>query len=161
MDRFWDKVEKGGPDDCWEWTAATDRKGYGKFQAGSSRTTARIVTAHRKAWEITYGPIPRGEGHHGTCVLHTCDNPPCVNPAHLFLGTPADNVQDMMDKGRHVEVSLPGEANGNSKLTEEEVENVRALHPGFSYRFIADIFGVSASQIGNIVRQNQRQPKEI
>lgn len=104
--RFWPKVDKAGPipphrpelGPCWVWMASVfeDRNGYGKFQAGEGRATAEAVYAHRYAWELTWGTVPDG-----LWVLHHCDNPPCVRLDHLFLGTAADNVADMMAKGRH------------------------------------------------------------
>lgn len=89
-DRFWSKVDQSG--DCWEWTAAANRQGYGKFKARSYV----LVPAHRHSWELANGPIPAG-----MYVCHRCDNPRCVRPDHLFLGTHQDNVTDMMAKGRH------------------------------------------------------------
>lgn len=89
--RFWDKVCFGQPDACWEWAGARKgSQGYGEF--GVNRMPA---TAHRVAWELTHGPIPDG-----LFVLHRCDNPPCCNPAHLFLGTHQDNMADRDAKGR-------------------------------------------------------------
>lgn len=85
--RFWAKVDKTG--DCWVWTAATNPKGYGQFYVEGMRL------AHRVSWILAHGPIPDD-----LCVLHRCDHPPCVNPAHLFLGTYADNNHDRDAKGR-------------------------------------------------------------
>jgi hypothetical protein len=81
--RFWEKVDMQGPDDCWEWTASTDRDGYGKFKAG------KMYQAHRIAYYLATNEDP-GD----LCVRHTCDNPPCCNPAHLRLGTNDDNAHD-------------------------------------------------------------------
>ncbi len=89
-DRFWIKVVRSGDDECWGWSGTTN-KGYGRINVGGN-----MVLAHRVAWELTSGLIPPG-----MCVLHSCDNPPCVNPNHLFLGTHADNMRDMRAKGRH------------------------------------------------------------
>ena len=89
MDRFWDKVDKTG--ECWIWTASKNKKGYGRFGFGS-----RAQLAHRVSWLLSNGEIPDG-----MLACHTCDNPPCVNPSHLWLGTQKDNVVDMSSKGRH------------------------------------------------------------
>ena len=97
--RFWAKVDLGhDADECWPWTASVfkNRGCYGKFQAGTNRETRKAVYAHRWAYEWSKGPIPPG-----MCVLHSCDNPPCCNPAHLSLGTRADNLADMCRKRRH------------------------------------------------------------
>jgi hypothetical protein len=84
------------------------------------------MLAHRVAWELTHGPIPDGEGHHGTVVMHTCDNRLCCNPAHLRLGTQADNVRDMDAKGRRVAVFRRGEEHHMTKITEDTVRGIRA-----------------------------------
>lgn len=99
--RFWAKVRKGAPDECWQWLGAKSALGYGSIIAGSRYTgDSGPRHAHRVSWELTNGPIPPGEGYHGTCVCHRCDNPSCVNPAHLFLGSQLDNIADRHAKGR-------------------------------------------------------------
>lgn len=117
-ERFWPKVDSsGGPGACWTWTASCKIKGYGQISAGGRE---RPLLAHRVAWEITNGPIGVG-----SVVCHSCDNPKCCNPAHLFLGTQAENLQDMTDKGRR----CSGEAmtaallaaNSNRRAAEREV----------------------------------------
>jgi hypothetical protein len=101
-ERFWDKVNRDGPipahmahlGPCWVWTAST-RGGY-----GSIGISGRMERSHRVSWELANGPIPAG-----LCVLHHCDNPLCVNPGHLFLGTKKDNAKDMYSKGRRIPLS--------------------------------------------------------
>ncbi len=88
-ERFWSKVVRG--EGCWIWAASVDDHGYGRFGIGR----LRIEPAHRVAWMVANGPIPDG-----LSVLHRCDNPPCVRPDHLFLGTQRDNMRDMIAKGR-------------------------------------------------------------
>lgn len=91
VERFWSKVDKTG--DCWNWTAGTFHFGHGKF-----RLNGKMVKAHRLAYELLVGDFDKS-----LCVLHKCDNPRCVNPEHLFLGTKGDNNSDMTAKGRHKE----------------------------------------------------------
>lgn len=90
--RFWRKVQKS--DGCWWWISVRNEDGYGQFR---NDELGRMEGAHRFSWRLTHGDIP-----HGMCVLHHCDNPPCVNPDHLFLGTQQDNIADMHAKGRYV-----------------------------------------------------------
>ena len=92
--RFWRKVAKHSSG-CWLWYGARNGNGYGVCGAGGLKWLA-----HRVAWELSCGPIPEGGDYHGTCVLHRCDVPLCVNPDHLFLGTQADNMRDKAEKGR-------------------------------------------------------------
>jgi hypothetical protein len=139
--RFWDKVRKVGDDDCWLWTASVAGRGYGQIKVPGER---RQMYAHRLSYEIHKGPVPAGLG-----VLHQCDNPRCVNPKHLFLGTKGDNAQDMQRKGRH----LYGEKNAEHRLTEADVEAIfDALDEGTPQRLIAERFGVGQMTVSRIGR---------
>ena len=117
-----------------------DPKGYGRFRP----TGEKVITAHRFAWKLWRGLIPDG-----LCVLHHCDTPSCVNPEHLFLGTVADNTNDMVKKGRNVYFS--GEKSPLSKLKESDVIKIRAcLKNGETQISIARKFGVVQQNISNI-----------
>ena len=139
-DRFWSKVDKSA--DCWVWTAHRDHNGYGRFQIDDY---PRI--AHRIAWELSYGLIPNG-----LWVLHRCDNPPCVRPEHLFLGTAADNYLDARSKNR-----MPlGESHPSSRLKLVQVMEIRRLGlKGLSQRQIASQFGVAQPTVGKILRREK------
>lgn len=102
VERFWEHVDVRGPDDCWPWLAGCYPNGYGRMGMGSrADDSRRDVMAHRFAWELEHSEIPKGMN-----VCHQCDNPPCVNVEHLFLGTQADNLVDMHNKGRGKECEL-------------------------------------------------------
>lgn len=137
-DRFWGFVDKSG--DCWLWTGARFDSGYGSFSI--KRKGCR---AHRVSWELSFGPIPDGK-----LVLHRCDNPPCVNPSHLFLGTGADNSADMVQKNRH----LYGERNHNAKLTEAFVLEIRRDYASgaTTFRDLAKHYGVHESIVADAVQ---------
>jgi hypothetical protein len=137
-ERFWAKVQQA--ESCWWWTASVDAKsGYGWFSI-----RRKMFKAHRIAWQLARGPIPAG-----LHVLHHCDNRKCVNPAHLFLGTNADNIADRMNKGR--KSGCAGERNGRAKLTRDEVALIRSqLASGKSQDCLAGRFGVSQSCISQI-----------
>jgi hypothetical protein len=140
--RFWAKVRKG--DGCWEWTAAGSR-GYGVMGLGGQY--GKRVLAHRFSWELHNGPIPDGLN-----VCHQCDNPPCVRPDHLFLGTHADNVRDLVSKGRNATVRAYGEAGGSSKLTNDQVMDIRRQRAaGVRSRVLADRYGISRTNVRLIV----------
>ena len=139
--RFWSKVEKGSLTECWPWRASFLRGGYGYFYFEGTRQ------AHRMAYELSYGK-PGDK-----CVLHTCDNPACCNPSHLFLGTQGENIIDMEGKGRRR--FARGEAS-NSKLNREQVNEIREKYAsgGYTYVRLADEYNVSFPMIGNIVRRD-------
>ena len=121
-DRFWPKVDVRGPDECWEWRGARLPHGYGVIGSGGKH--GHNLYAHRVSYELSIGPILDGMK-----VYHHCDNPPCVNPGHLFLGTQRDNIHDMISKGRQAPVSETrhvGEASGAAVLTEDDVRVMRA-----------------------------------
>jgi hypothetical protein len=142
----------GGPDACWLWDGHRRRDGYGHIIAGSPRTGRREVLAHRQAFEYTSGPIPLG-----AFVCHRCDNPCCCNPAHLFVGTHADNMADMARKGRRRGIaSVRGEAHGNAIFTEADIRAIRReCEAGALQREVGARFGVDQAVISNIVRRKR------
>jgi hypothetical protein len=144
--RFWSKVRKGEPDACWEWTAGRFSTGYGAFLVDYQNRGA-----HRIAWELSNGEtVPAGK-----VVCHRCDNPPCCNPGHLFLGLPADNTADMLAKDRQVTpgptVSLKGESQPEAKLTDDDVRDIRQRVGSVTQRAMAQEYGVSESTISLVV----------
>ena len=151
IDRFWIKVRVGPRQSCWEWQGSRTPKGYGNMKVGGRA----VAYSHRISWIIHAGPIPDG-----MIVMHSCDNPPCVNPAHLRLGTMAENTADMLRKGR----GTTGERNYSAKLTWEQVDQIRALYRGRgkgpTQQEIADRFGVANSVVSRILTgQIWRRPR--
>jgi hypothetical protein len=141
-ERFWSKVRKG--DGCWVWTACRNWAGYGKFWDGE-----RLTAAHRHSWVVHHGPIPDG-----LCVLHRCDNPPCINPDHLFLGTYRDNNLDTLGKGRRGYNGAPGERNSHSKLTPAQVYEIRRRgDAGERSSTLASEFGIGWTSTDRIVKR--------
>lgn len=138
-EQFWARVRIGPVSECWLWTGSRHPQGYGQFSRGGKTTRAS-----RHAWELTHGPVPSG-----LWVLHHCDNPPCCNPAHLFLGTVRDNTNDKVAKGRHAR----GESSGAAMLTEDQVQEIRSLSAAGARQIeLAGIYGVHQGTISSIVR---------
>lgn len=147
--KFWAGVQKGPG--CWEWTKARMPFGYGQIN-----DRGKVLYAHRVSWEIHNGPIPKG-----LHVCHHCDNPPCVRPDHLFLGTARDNINDALHKGRmdlHGIVSHIGAAHPAAILSETKVRAIRARHDE-PHKDLAAEFGVSRPTITAIL--NRRIWKHI
>lgn len=120
VDRFWRRVAKAGPDECWLWTGQIMPNGYGRISRG--RVGEGGISTHRLSVEIATGkPVPDD-----MVVMHKCDNPGCVNPAHLVIGTYAENTADMIAKGRKRTVAKVGNENGKALLTPELVRYIRA-----------------------------------
>lgn len=154
MQRFWSKVRK--TDNCWEWRASTNREGYGTFGF-----RCKVWKAHRVSWVLAYGEIPEDY-----CVCHYCDNPSCVCPDHLFLGTNADNSQDKVAKDRHAKGETlakgkRGELNPQSVLTETDIIEIRrdfaprCRHRGT--RALGRKYGVSHQLISDILNGKRWQ----
>ena len=135
-ERFWSKVNRGP--DCWVWMAGKTGSGYGQFWM-----EGRDRCAHRVAYELEYGSI-----RYALQVLHSCDNPPCVNPEHLFLGTQKDNMMDASKKGRINTDSICGSNHGQAKLTEHQVRVI--LTDTRLHREIAEDYGVCRRTISGI-----------
>jgi hypothetical protein len=159
-EHFWKKVDQsGGPDSCWLWMGSKDRKGYGDWhlRRGNERGKFR---AHRMAYFLAYGVDPGN-----LFVCHTCDQPACCNPKHLWCGTNTDNNRDSAAKGRkkwkaehhwrqHPDDIVRGERNGLSKLKETDVVEIRRLHASGLFQYqIGKMFGVTPHAIWCIVNR--------
>jgi hypothetical protein len=141
--RFQSKV-KHSLAGCWEWQVSRHPQGYGRFRIGK-----HVYYANRVAWTIRYGAIPDG-----LSVLHTCDNPPCCRPSHLFLGTYGDNSRDAMSKGRHYTGSLEKAHEAARTLTEQQVREIIALlDTDLLQREIAALYGIHQVTVSKINRR--------
>ncbi len=149
VERFWSKVDKDGPTPahmphlgkCWIWNGDIRPSRSGEY--GDIRVRGKHIRAHRAAWMIERGPIPDN-----FVVGHECDNPRCVNPLHLFIGTQRENILDMNKKGRQAR----GEWNGNSTFSEDEIRSIRTRYSnGETQKEIGATFGVRQTTISRIV----------
>jgi hypothetical protein len=142
--RFWARVNSGssGPYSCWEYQGHRDRQGYGMVNRGGN-----VTRAHRHAYALTHGPIAAG-----VVIRHTCDNPPCANPAHLVAGTQGENIADRQKRGRHRPGRFPGERHHNARLTDADVLAARAARAdGETIRSIARRYGISPGWMGDVL----------
>lgn len=147
--RVWDSIEQGTSEQCWPWRASVSRNGYGQIQ---DRESGRRRLAHQVVLEAKLGrPLSSGSGE---CALHRCDNRRCCNPAHLYVGTQADNMRDMLRRGRHRFGRLNGERVGTAKLSAAQVAIIRAIlaagPPEGMKSALARLYGVSPTTIGRI-----------
>lgn len=145
--RFFSKFEM--TDGCWIWRGSRQSSdGYGRVSNYEGKRATETFSAPRLSFEFFNGPIPEGY-----CVCHRCDNRRCVNPAHLFIGTKAENNADMRAKGRAVYNSAPGELNPSARLTTEQIAELRRVRreTGLSYPKLGRMFGVSTSHAHRIV----------
>lgn len=139
-ERFWAKVEKS--DGCWQWRAAKDACGYGCFGY-----EGRVLGAHRVSYILAHGIIP--DGLH---ILHSCDNPACVNPSHLRLGTHQENMDDRNSRGRARGGRHPGELAPQARLTAEDARTIRDLCAhGFLQKDCALLWGVRKATVNDLV----------
>lgn len=143
--RFWERVDIRFENECWNWTGAVSDTGYGKACIGHQKT----MNAHKLAYLLTFGDIPEG-----LFVCHICDNRACVNPNHLFLGTPKDNIRDMVSKGRGRYISKPGESNPAAKINRGIAEDIRSKYQagGITMKAIGVQYGITGAQVRHIVR---------
>lgn len=139
--RFWSRVDRsGGPNACWPWLGGKHERGYGQMN-----WNGKTVRCSRKVWEITHGPIPRG-----LHVLHKCDNPPCCNPRHLFLGTVKVNAEDRTQK--HRGYIGYGEANPATKWSDAEIAELRRRYAaGETRKQLAAAYKMSIPNVRKIV----------
>ena len=161
--RFWSAIDQRGPNDCWPWKRGPHVKQKSRY--GRINLQGREWRAHRLAFLLAYNTLP-----FDALICHRCDNPPCCNPAHLFIGTTKDNTRDALKKGRmrrlfaagqghwsflHPDLTMRGERNGHAKLTASQVSTIRLLMKhGAQGKELAVRYGVSRRTISNIVQRD-------
>jgi hypothetical protein len=140
---FWNNVDKTGS--CWTWRGATQKDGYGILTY-----QRKFYLAHRLSYLLAHGIVPDGLN-----ICHTCDNPVCVNPDHLFAGTQLDNVRDMINKSR--QVNLKGSSHGMAKLTEAQVSAIRAEYVPYvvTSRHLSDKYCITVSSVKSVLQHRQ------
>lgn len=148
--RLWSKIDKKGPDDCWNWIGSP-KEGYGHIKAFGRKTS---YLTHRIAFILAFGEIPSG-----IYVCHKCDNKRCCNPNHMFLGTPKDNTQDMLNKGRgagqlgtRFQPNVSGQNNGRAKLNQADVIFIKQVGPFVLKSDLVKLLKVSRSTILRILK---------
>lgn len=149
VEKFWKMVDFGEENECWIWKGGTNGSGnglgHGKLVISRDHGKAKNEYAHRISWVLHYGQIPDG-----MFVCHHCDNPPCVNPKHLFIGTQVDNMKDMASKGRTGKGAF-GERQHSAKLKEKDVVEIKtALRDGQKMSVLSKRFGVTIQAIHHI-----------
>ncbi|MBF0170813.1 MAG: HNH endonuclease [Nitrospinae bacterium] len=153
QERFEEKFEKITESGCWIWTGTVNNTGYGLIMA----SPGKVKCAHVISYEIYVGEIPEGDGFHGNCVLHSCDIRCCVNPNHLRIGTQSENIQDCVKRNRHYSPSLFGEQNPRSKLTNNQISEIRDIGKTRTQKQIAETYGVSQSHISEVLNGKYRK----
>lgn len=142
IDKFWSNVQKGNPDECWIWIGSPSGNGYGQLRFEGVTYRSNVLS-----YLINKGNIPAR-----MYICHTCDNPICVNPNHLFVGTPSDNAKDRQQKGRGR--PMDGENNSNNRFTKESIIQMRSMfQKGYLCNEIAHIFDTNPEYVRNVVKR--------
>ena len=145
-ERFWSKVSVAGPNDCWSWLGTTSKSGYGRLFGGRHSGKQSTHTASRLSYELNCGPIPDGLE-----ILHSCDNPRCVNPRHLRVGSHKENMSEASERQRFKN-HVKGRAHHNAKLSAAKVKAIRRRHArGESSRALAVLYGVAKPTMYNVL----------
>jgi hypothetical protein len=156
-ERFFKRFAIDSDTGCWNWTGAKNAKGYGviggKIDGKRYAPAGQMMLAHRVSWILHFGEIPEGSGAHGMIVMHKCDNPGCVNPQHLRLGTQSENVLDMDRKGRRTTRALSGVEHGRAIIKDQAVIDLICSTQGKT-KELAERFGVSVNVVKQIRQRN-------